>query len=84
MEQIVHVTEVRTSGIHRLHLRFEDGATGELDFSNEDWTGVFAPLSDPAFFARVELDRELGTLVWPNGADMAPETLYRLVAEQNA
>ena len=83
MEQIVHVTEVRTSGIHRLYLRFEDGIAGELDFSGEDWSGVFAPLSDPKFFARVELDEELGTIVWPNGADIAPEALHRLVAEQN-
>ena len=84
MEQIVHVTEVRTPGVHRLRLSFDDGTTGELDFSGEDWSGVFAPLSDPEFFACAELDEELGTLVWPNGADMAPETLYRLVAAQNA
>ena len=84
MEQIVQVAEVRTSGIHRLHLRFEDGTAGELDFSDEDWSGVFAPLADPGFFARVELDQELGTIVWPNGADIAPETLHQLVIAQNA
>ncbi len=53
-----------------------------MDFSNEDWGGIFAPLSDPAYFGSVELDEELGTIVWPNGADMAPETLHRLVGEQ--
>lgn len=84
MEEIVHVTGVRSAGVHRLRLGFDDGTVGELDFSDEDWSGVFAPLSDPEFFARVELDEELGTIVWPNGADIAPETLHRLVVEQNA
>lgn len=84
MERIVHVTEVRPVGDHRLHLGFDDGTSGEVDFSGEDWSGVFAPLSAPGFFARVELDEELGTIVWPNGADIAPETLHELVVAQNA
>ncbi len=78
------MTDVRPVGNHRLRLGFDDGTVGELDFSDEDWSGVFAPLVDPAYFARVELDEELGTIVWPNGADVAPETLHRLVVEQNA
>jgi hypothetical protein len=63
-----------------VRLAFDDGSFGEIDFSQEDWNGVFAPLADPAYFARVELDRELGTIVWPNGADIAPETLHRLAS----
>lgn len=82
MEKLVHVTEAQYLGDYRLRLLFEDGASGELDFSNEEWRGVFAPLADPDYFRRVELDEELGTIVWPNGADIAPETLYRLVTEQ--
>lgn len=81
MSEIVHVTDVESLGGHRLLLRFEDGAEGELDFSTESWRGVFAPLEDPAYFARVEVDQELGTIVWPNGADVAPETLHLWVTE---
>jgi hypothetical protein len=55
---------------------FEDGVEGEIDFSDRSWRGVFEPLGDPSYFRQVELDRELGTIVWPNGADMAPETLH--------
>ncbi|HYH53549.1 MAG TPA: DUF2442 domain-containing protein [Solirubrobacterales bacterium] len=80
MEKIAHVIDVQSLGGYRLRLRFDDGASGELDFSNEEWRGVFAPLSDPEYFRSVELDEELGTIVWPNGADIAPETLHRLVA----
>lgn len=81
MERIVHVTEVEVVGDHRLRLQFEDGVGGELDFSDETWRGVFAPLADPAYFGGVELDEELGTIVWPNGADFAPETLHLWVKE---
>jgi Protein of unknown function (DUF2442) len=70
------IFEVEVVGEHRLRLAFDDGVSGELDASAWDWRGVFEPLSDPAFFARVELDRELGTISWPNGADVAPETLH--------
>jgi hypothetical protein len=43
-------------------------------------SGVFEPLRDPVYFARVELDAELGTISWPNGADIAPETLHVWIA----
>jgi Protein of unknown function (DUF2442) len=83
MKKIVHVTDVQCVGSYRLRLKFEDGEIGELDFSAEEWSGVFEPLRDPAYFRRVELDDELGTIVWPNGADFAPETLHQMVGEQN-
>jgi hypothetical protein len=82
MEKIVHVVNVRCVGDHRLRLEFENGRSGELDFANEEWRGVFEPLRDPSFFSQVELDDELGTIVWPNGADFAPETLHQMVVEQ--
>ena len=84
MEKLVHVTEVQYLGGHRLRLRFEDGASGQLDFSNEEWGGVFAPLADADYFGRVELDEQLGTIVWPNEADIAPETLHSWVVSGTA
>jgi hypothetical protein len=81
MAEIVHVTQVEPLADHRLRLCFEDGAEGEVDLSARAWRGVFAPLQDQDFFAQVRLDQELGTIVWPNGADIAPETLHRWVVE---
>jgi hypothetical protein len=76
MVDLVHVTSVDWLGEHRLRLTFEDGSEGDLDLSSWSWHGVFGPLEDPAYFGRAKLDDELGTIVWPNGADIAPETLH--------
>ncbi len=71
------IVEVRPLGGHRLYLRFEDGVAGELDLAGRlRFEGVFAPLKDPAVFAQVRVHPELGTVVWPNGADLDPDTLY--------
>jgi hypothetical protein len=78
--ELVHVTAADVVAPHRLYLRFEDGAEGDVDFSGWRWRGVFEPLADPDYFAQVKLDGELGTIVWPNGADVAPETLHAWVA----
>jgi hypothetical protein len=79
MYKLVRTTGVEVVSDHRLQLRFEDGAEGEVDFSAFEWKGVFAPLKDPAYFALVSLG--LGTIVWPNEADIAPETLYHWATE---
>jgi hypothetical protein len=62
---------------YRLHLRFEDGVEGVVDLGADlSFRGVFAPLRDPAYFAKVRVDPELGTVAWPNGADLDPDVLY--------
>jgi hypothetical protein len=74
---LVHVTDVEVVGDHELRLTFEDGTVGDIAFEDNEWRGVFEPLRDPQEFAKVTVDREIGTVVWPNGLDMAPEPLYQ-------
>jgi hypothetical protein len=82
LPSLVHVTGVTVVGDHRLRLLFEDGTVGDVSFGDEEWTGVFEPLQDPARFAKVTV--EGGTIVWPDdGLDMAPEPLYE-EARRNA
>ena len=70
------VVGVAVVGEHVLRLLFSDGTVGDVDFSCEHWTGVLEPLNDPEFFGQVTVDAEAGTVVWPNGIDLAPEPLY--------
>ena len=69
--------EANASEGYRVNVRFEDGLTADVDLSYLlDYGGVFEPLRDPDFFRRLRADAEAGTIVWPNEADIAPETLY--------
>jgi Protein of unknown function (DUF2442) len=59
-----------------LRLVFSDGYTRDVDIESELWGPVFEPLRDPEIFRQVAVDNELGTIVWPNGADMDPDVLH--------
>ena len=58
---------------HVVWLRFRDGTSGEIDLAAALRGPVFEPLRDPAVFRQFRVHLEFHTLVWPNGADFAPE-----------
>jgi hypothetical protein len=60
----------------RLWLKFAGGPEGEVDLLGELYGEVFEALREEAFFARGRFDRDINTVVWPNGADFAPEFLH--------
>jgi hypothetical protein len=61
---------------YRIRLSFDDGVEGNIDLQHELWGEVFEPLKDLSVFKLFRVDLELNTIVWPNGADLAPEYLY--------
>lgn len=73
---MIDVIAVRHVREFILWVKFEDGTEGDVDLASSLRGPVFAPLRDVEYFAQVTVDPELGTVVWPNGADIAPETLY--------
>ena len=75
---IVRVTSAAVCGDFRLRLTFNDGTSKTVDLEQQLKGPVFEPLKDPAYFAQGVLDPVCGTVVWPNGADIAPETLHDL------
>ncbi len=72
---VPHVVEARHLHGHVLWLRFSDAAEGEADLAAELYGEVFEPLKDLEYFRQFRIHPELRTLVWPNGADFAPEFL---------
>ncbi|MCB1985757.1 MAG: DUF2442 domain-containing protein [Burkholderiales bacterium] len=69
--------EAKYQGDYRVWLKFADGVEGEVDLEKELWGEVFQPLRDKARFAELSVNEDIDTLVWPNGADFAPEFLYQ-------
>jgi Protein of unknown function (DUF2442) len=79
MDIMVRLVEVRYVRDYVIWLRFSDGLAGEVDLRDELEGQVFEPLRDIAMFQSVRLHPELHTIVWPNGADLAPEFLHERV-----
>lgn len=74
----VDVVGVEVLKDYELHLQFEDGKHGNIDISKiVPFRGVFEPLKDKAFFDRVHINSDIGTICWDNGADLSPDYLYK-------
>ncbi len=71
-----HILEAPYIKGHVVWLRFADGTSGEIDLAPALKGPVFEPLRDLGFFRGFEIHPEFHTLVWPNGADFAPEFLH--------
>ena len=81
--KLVDVTAVEVLHDHVVRLRFSDGCEGVIDLGPEMWGPMFEPIADDyEFFLKVRADPEMGTIVWPNGADLAPEVLHAEAVEQ--
>ncbi|CAG0940488.1 hypothetical protein ANRL1_00170 [Anaerolineae bacterium] len=75
--ELVCVRAVRLLRDLRVRLTFTDNSEREMDLEPYLHGPIFDPIrNDPRLFAQVYVDAETETLTWPNGADIAPETLY--------
>ena len=81
MEDVVEVTNASYVGDYTLFVTFSDGLSAQIDFLR--WIEkypFFAPLKDIAYFKNFKIDG--WTVSWPNGADIAPETLHEIAVQQ--
>lgn len=76
----LHVLEATYLAGHRIHVRFNNGMSFEIDLSGSLDGPIFEPLKDSDYFRQFSI--EGNTLAWPNGADFAPEYLYDLAQSQ--
>lgn len=72
----LHVVGAKHQGGFTIEVTFNNGRTGSVDLSNSLHGEVFENLRSPSEFERFRVDGELETIVWPNGADLAPEYLF--------
>ena len=77
-DRILHILDAVVVNDFVLKLEFDDGTVKSVDVKPLLTGPVFQPLHDPQFFAKVSIDPISQTVVWPNGADFAPEALYEL------
>jgi hypothetical protein len=73
---ILHVTEAKYIEEYKVQVSFNNGRRGVADLSNALRGSAFESLKDKSIFSSLRVDEELATIVWPNGADLAPEYIY--------
>lgn len=71
----MRISECQPLDNYRVHLRFDNGLSGELDLSYLQGKGVFAAWDDPCVFKKVFVTAQ-GALEWPGGIDLCPDALY--------
>ncbi len=72
--EVVGVAVIRP---YTMRLLFVDGVVRDIEYRPGGRRGsLLDPLDDPGYFAHVRVDADCGTVVWPNGLDLAPEVLH--------
>jgi len=72
----LHIIEAKYLSDYKIEVLFNNGQKGVADLSRVLKGKIFEPLKEKTVFAQLKIDTELETIVWPNGADLAPEFIY--------
>lgn len=81
---MLHIRAVKHVSDYTIWVSFDDGTDGVADLQSALSGPIFEPLKRIDLFSRVAVDPESETIVWPNGADLAPEYVKSLVCQQRA
>jgi len=72
----LHITNARYLEYYKVEVSFNNGRKGIADLADALKGTMFEPLKNKSVFSRLVVDKELDTIVWSNGADLAPEYIY--------
>jgi len=72
----LHITNAKYIEEYKVQVCFNNGQEGVADLSDALKGPVFEPLKNKSSFSALTIDGDLETIVWPNGADLAPEYVY--------
>ncbi len=75
---IVGITEAKYLGDYKIQVTFSTGEQRIVDLKDQLYGEVFEPLKNKNIFMQFRVDKDIRTIVWPNGADLAPYSLYDL------
>ena len=75
---LIDIIEAKYFKDYKIIFTFENGKQKVVDFKNELWGEMFEPLKDLKEFKNFIVNKEFGTIVWKNGADVSPETMYKI------
>ena len=73
------IKKIQYKGNYIYHIQFEDNIKGNINFQPFLWGDVFEPLKEKKLFRKAFIDKTSGTITWPNGVDIAPETIYKKI-----
>jgi hypothetical protein len=73
---MIHVVRAEYRNDYKIWVEFDDGSSGVADLADILWGNMFEPLKDVEEFRKFEVSPLFSTIVWRNGADLAPEALY--------
>lgn len=74
--RVCRVVSFQIEGPYTLRVQFDDATEQRIDFQPVLAGEIYGPIRDLSLFNQVQIDPEVHTLVWPNGADFDPETLH--------
>jgi len=75
----LEIIEAKYCEQYKIWLKFNDNHTGVVDLENDIWGHIFEPLKDISVFKEFHISEISNTLEWDNGADIAPEYLYKKI-----